>query len=162
MSSSSRDRPAVAYQRGRMTALLRVLGPTVAVIGVATILVGYATLPATVPTHFGVDAEADSFGPRWSVLVLAGIWVVVQLGVALLAAHPRWFNYPMPVTAGNAQRLYREGERMMVWLGVAVAATFAGLTLSVFDAGGGPLIVLGLAATVVAMIVGVTRLLRAG
>jgi uncharacterized membrane protein len=157
-----KDRPAADYERGRTTAILRVLGPAIAMVGIVLILVGYVGLPATIPTHFGIAGEADSFGPRWSVLVLAGIWIVMQAGVALLAAHPRAFNYPLPVTSANAQRLYREGERMIVWLGVAVAATFAGISLSVFDAPGGPLTVLGLAATFAAMIVGVTRLLRAG
>jgi hypothetical protein len=43
-----------------------------------------------------------------------------------LAAHLRAFNYPLPVTPANAQCLYREGERMIVWLGVA--ATVVGIT----------------------------------
>lgn len=157
-----KDRPAADYERGRVTAALRVLGPATAAIGVAIIVVGYGGLPATVPTHFGIAGEADDFGPRWSVLVLAGIWIVVQGGVALLAANPRAFNYPMPVTPANAQRLYREGERMMVWLGVAVAATFAGITLSIVGAPGGALTVLGVAATFAAMVVGIVRCLRAG
>lgn len=155
------DRPVADYERGRLTAILRVLGPAIAAIGVAAIMVGYVRLPATVSTHFGIAGEADSFGPRWSVLVLAGVWIVVQAGIALLATKPRVFNYPTPVTTANAQRLYREGERMIVWLGVAVAATFAGMTLSIFNAPGGPLTVLGLAATLAATIVGITRCLRA-
>ena len=155
-----RDRPFADYKRGQTTAILRVLGPAIAVIGVATIMVGYVRLPVTVPTHFGLAGEV--FGPRWSVLVLAGIWIVVQAGLSLLAANPRAFNYPTPVTPANAQRLYREGERMMVWLGVAVAATFAGMALSAFGASAGPLTVLGLAATFAATIVGITRCVRAG
>jgi uncharacterized membrane protein len=156
------DRPAREYRRGPVTAVLRLLGPAITAIGVVLIVVGYLGLPATVPTHFGVSGAADDVGPRWSVLVLAGVWIVIQTGLAQLAAHPRVVNYPMPVTPANAQRLYREGERMIVWLGVAVAVTFTGLSLSVFDGPGGPLTVLGLAATLAATIVGTVRCLRAG
>jgi uncharacterized membrane protein len=155
------DRPVENYERGPATAVLRVIGPLTAVIGAVVVVMNFVALPATVTTHFGIGGEADSFGPRWSVLVLAGVWLVLQTGIALLATKPRLVNYPTPVTTANAQRLYREGERMIVWLGVAVAMTFAGLTLSIFDAPGGPLTVLGVVVTFAATMVGIIRIMRA-
>jgi len=154
-------RPVADYKRGPVTTILRVLGPAIALIGVIIIIISYVGLPAVVPTHFGLAGEADNVGPRWSVLVLAGVWIVLQTGFALLAAHPRAFNYPAPITTVNAQRLYREGERMIVWLGVTLAVTFVGLTLSIFDEPGGLLTALGLAATFAATIVGIARCIRA-
>lgn len=159
---TSADRPPVTFERGPVTAFLRLLGPAIAAIGVLGIAVGYVGLPPTIPTHFGLTGEADSFGPRWSVLVLAAVWIVMQAGIAILAARPRLFNYPAPVTPANAQQLYREGERLMVWIGVALAATFAGMSLSLFGMSGIPLTVLGVIALVVVTLVGVVRSLRAG
>jgi hypothetical protein len=158
---SVRERPPVSYTRGPVTAALRYVGPAAALIGVVALAIGYTWLPETVPTHFGIAGEADDFGPRWSVLVLAGVWLVAQAGLALLSNRPQYFNYPSGVTQQNAQRLYREGERMLVWLGVAVAVTFAGPALTILGVQSMWLAVLGLIATFAAMIVGITRCLKA-
>jgi hypothetical protein len=133
-----------------------------ALIGVVAMVIGYLGLPEIVPTHFGITGDADAYGPRWNVLVLAGIWAGMQALFGLLATKPRLFNYPVPVTSENAQRLYREGERMLVWLGVALAAIFAGIGLLLFGLPGSLLTALGGAATVVITIVGVVRLMKAG
>jgi hypothetical protein len=156
------DRPPVGYERGPLTASLRLLGPAIALIGIVAMIIGYLGLPDTVPTHFGITGEADAYGPRWNVLVLAGVWALVQAMVSGLATHPRVFNYPVPVTAENAQRLYREGERMMVWLGLSLAVTFSGIALLTFGQPGGIPAGLGTAATVVVTIVGVVRCTKAG
>jgi len=154
-------RPLKNYTRGPVTTFLRVLGPLISAIGVVYITISFVALPATVPTHAGIGGEADSFGPRWSVWVLAGVWLALQSGIAFLAAKPQLFNYPTPVTTVNSQRLYREGERLIVWLGITVAVTFAGLTLSIFDAPGSALTVLGLVATFAVTIIGIVRITRA-
>ncbi|MGL5383593.1 MAG: SdpI family protein [Culicoidibacterales bacterium] len=39
-------------------------------IGIALV---YNTLPAEIPTHWGVNGEIDGYGPKWMQFVLAGI-----------------------------------------------------------------------------------------
>jgi uncharacterized membrane protein len=152
---------SATHIRGPVTSVLRFVGPAVAVLGVTAMLLGYTALPETVPTHFDIGGRADDFGPRWNVLVLAAVWIVLQLGIAFLATKPKLFNFPVPVTDENQGRLYREGERMLVWVGLALAVCFTGIALLVFDLPGGPLIAVGVAATFAATIVGIVRLLRA-
>jgi uncharacterized membrane protein len=127
----------------------------------AGILVAYPALPDTVAIHFGADGEADDWGPRWSILVLAGIMVLLSLALAAISTRPRRFNYPAEITEHNAQAVYREGERMLVGTLLFVQVIYLGIAWSVILGGGAPLIALGLAGLIGASAVGIVRLVRA-
>lgn len=138
-----------------------------AITGVVTTLAVYPFLPETIPTHFGVRGQADAYGPSWTILPLAALWLAMQALLAVFSHYPRVFNYPVPVTEENAQRLYREGERMLVWLALAQAPVFGGLLIEI-AAGGEASPGAGLAITAACllgmfgvMIVGIVRTLRA-
>lgn len=65
-------RPPRTYTTGPITRGLRAL-TVLAVLGTsAWILVRYPGLPDIVATHFDASGRPDSFGPRWSILVLGG------------------------------------------------------------------------------------------
>lgn len=163
---STSDRPASSRPGrtdgpGPVTWTLRLLG-VLASLGITVgILVAYPGLPDIIPTHIGVSGAADDWGPKLSILVLAGVMLALSIGLALLSARPRIFNYPIPVTEDNAQAVYREGERMMVWVLLALQAIYLGLAVSVVNAGGGAVIAIGAVAMVGAVVLGIIRLLRA-
>ena len=79
-------------------------------------------------------------------------------GLAWLSARPQFFNYPIPVTEVNAESVYREAERLMVWLSAAIVMFFAGTAMWIFGLSGGPLFVIGLIGVVVSLIVGIKRM----
>jgi uncharacterized membrane protein len=62
-----------------------------AVFGWAALLVvtlyWWASLPMTIPTHFGLDGQPDSYGPKETVFFLPGILVIL---LALFAAFSRY------------------------------------------------------------------------
>jgi hypothetical protein len=155
-----RTRPARTFETGPVTRILR-LAALVAVGAIAaSLVVRYPSMPELVPTHFGAGGEPDAWGSKASVLWLAGIMVVMTALVALLSARPRWCNYPTPVTEENAQRLYREGERTLVWLLVALTVVFGGLAHLV-GGGGVVLLGLGLAGVLASTAAGIVRMLGA-
>lgn len=129
------------------------------VAGIA-LLVAYPTLPEVVPTHFNFAGEPDAWGEPWNALVLAGVWLLLAVGLAVLSRHPRIFNYPVPLTEENAQRLYREGERLMVWTGLACGLTLGAGVGSMLGWAAAPLLVAGLTAMFVAVVVGVIRMFQ--
>ena len=118
-------------------------------------------MPEVVPVHFSVTGEADGWGSRSSVLWLAGGGVVLIGLIAWLSCKPNIFNYPMPITEHNAQAIYREGERMMVWLVAMVVAVFAGIAMLSAGVPGGLMLTASLVGMPVVLIVGVVRMLRA-
>jgi len=145
VSTKLKDRPARTYTTGKMTRALRY----VAVIGVGALSMyvafTYDGVPDTVPTHFGFTGEADDWGPKWSIWVLLGINVLMVGLIAWLSTRPQWLNYVSDITDDNAQRLYREGERMMVWMSVAIMVLSYGTVLSIYEIDT-PLLVVGLIA----------------
>lgn len=155
------ERPARTYATGAVTKGLRWLG-VLATLGItAWILVRYPSLPDTVATHFDVRGQADDWGPRWSILALGGIMALMALALAVLSTRPRGFNYPVAITADNAQAVYREGERMMVWTLLGVVGLYGGIAWATLATGGAPLLAVSLVGLIGASLLGIVRMVRA-
>lgn len=159
-------RPGKQYTTGPILRTLRILALLGAVVVTCWVLVLYSSLPDMVPTHFDLRGRPDDVGDRSSVLVVAALMVALTVFLAWLSARPRMLNYPVAVTEHNAQRLYRESERMLVATLLGLQAIYLGIVLSITGSGGGgastPIIVIGVLVMVGAVLVGVIRLARAG
>ena len=156
------DRPARTYRTGPVTRVLRWVSVLATIAITAWLLIAYPSLPETVATHFGPAGEADDWGPKWSLLVIAGVMVLLSLPLAAISTRPRGFNYPVEITESNAQTMYREGERLMVWTLLGMQVLYLGIAWSVILGGGGALLVLGIAGLIGASAVGIVRMVRAG
>lgn len=155
------QRPARTYATGPITRALRWF-TVLSTIGItAWLLVRYPSLPDTVATHFDASGQADDWGPKWSILVLAGIMVLLSLALAAMSTRPRGFNYPSEVTEDNAQAIYREGERMLVWTLLGMQMIYFGIAWSTLETGGGSLLAAGLVILIGAAVIGIIRLVRA-
>lgn len=159
---SAATRPARTYTTGAVTRALRALALVGTGVLTAWVLLTYPRLPAVVPTHFTLQGEPDAYGSRTSVLWLSAVMTALVALVAWLSTKPRHLSYPVPVTEENAQRLYREGERMMVWLLAALVVVYLGLALSDEDGPAAGLLILGLAGTAASTMVGLVRITGAG
>lgn len=162
-------RPERTYATAPGTRRIRRGAVWLTAIAVGIAAVRYAALPDQIPVHFNLAGEPDGWGSRSSILVLAGIGLVLVVGTALLSRYPRAFNYPREITEENAQRVYRAGEEMMVWVTAACAILFTGL-IGVVAFGNVPAIaengalVVGIYGTVGVIgttIAGVVRIMRA-
>ncbi|WP_340410462.1 DUF1648 domain-containing protein [Gordonia malaquae] len=153
-------RPAPDYRTGPITSAARWIGPAVTGIVTIVLLATYPSLPDEVPTHFNGVGEADSFGPRWSVLILAAIFTVIGALFPYLARKPQLFNLPVRVTEDNAQALYREGETMLVFMGVGLSLLYAGIGLAVHEIGGGIVLATGFTVMMGAVLIGLIRIFR--
>ena len=155
------DRPARTYRTGPVTRVLRWISVLAMAAITAWLLIAYPSLPETVATHFGPAGEADDWGPKWSLLVIAGVMVLLSLPLAAISTRPRGFNYPVEITESNAQTMYREGERLMVWTLLFLQVIYFGIGWSVVLGGGGPLLVIGVAGLLGASILAIVRMVRA-
>ena len=54
------------------------------------------------------------------LLIVSGVFGVLVVGILLVSHKPQWFNYMTVVTKTNAQEIYREGERLMVWMALVL------------------------------------------
>jgi uncharacterized membrane protein len=71
------------------------------------VLFSYGSLPATIPTHFGLGGAPDGWGPRWMIFILPAVGLSLCLVLTFLARIPHRLNYPWRVTEANAPRQYR-------------------------------------------------------
>lgn len=157
-------RPERTYVTGGLTRALRIAAWVPVLAAGILLLVRYPGLPETVPTHFGVGGQPDGWGPKWSIFVVFGMLTVLMVGISVLSRFPRVFNYSVAVTDENAQRVYRAGERLMVWLLGAMGVIVLGLTSASIepDGIGMPIVWMGVALTIFATVAGVVGTVRAG
>lgn len=155
------DRPRLAPAADPATTWVRRGGVIVSLALAAWACIRFFSLPEVVPVHFGGSGAPDAYGPRSSVLWLALIVVALTVGCAWVSKHPRLFNYPTPVTEENAARLYREGERMLVWLLVPMQLIFFAILQAVLLTGAVTWLVwVGLAGLLGVIIAGIVRMTR--
>ena len=157
----SQKRPAPDYVTGPVTRGLRLASLLGIVALTAYILVRYPALPEIVPIHFNFSGEADGFGDRSSLLWLSAVMFGSGALITWLSTKPNVFNYPAEITKANAQRLYREGERMMVWVLAGVAVVYLGIVLQTFADTGAAVLVVGMVGLLGSTLAGLVRMVIA-
>ncbi len=90
----------------------------------------YTALPETIPIHYGIDGQPDGYGPRWTVWILPAIGLVTYIGLAILTRFPHIYNYPVKITAENAESQYRMVCRFIRVLNTVIAGLFTYLTFA--------------------------------
>ncbi len=73
----------------------------------------YGELPAEIPTHFGINGEADAYGGKSSILWLFFMQLFLLILSVWSICHPQYYNMPVKITEKNAEPLYRLGRFFM-------------------------------------------------
>ncbi len=97
-------------------------------IGVALVWVllamYYDKLPATIYTHFNSAGAPDARGPKSSLIPLPIVTMMMYALFTALIRMPHIYNYPRPITPGNAERQYSNAVALMYWLRAEVVWIF--------------------------------------
>lgn len=161
--ATKEKRPERSYKTDELTRVVRWVSWVPVAFAAGLLVVSYPSLPDLVPTHFGLDGRPDAWGPKSDTVWLLAALTIPIVAIHVLSRYPRSFNYPTRVTDANAQRLYREGERMLVWLQFMVGWLLFSIILSFIDPAAGQVVmVIAIAGLLVALAVGMMRLVRAG
>ncbi len=88
----------------------------------------WATLPGTIPVHYGFSGRPDAWGGKIELLELPVVSILLYLGLTLLARYPHKLNYPWTITERNAEQQYRLAKSLvgavkglLVWLFTAIS-----------------------------------------
>jgi len=88
----------------------------------------WATLPGTIPVHYGFSGRPDAWGGKIELLELPAVSILLYLGLTLLARYPHKLNYPWTITERNAEQQYRLAKSLvsavkglLVWLFTAIS-----------------------------------------
>lgn len=116
--------PKIALELTLADRLLEALAALfVLLLGVVP-LVYYGDLPESIPQHYNAAGEVDIYGPKYLLLVLAGVGVLLYGLMTWVGRHPHWFNYPIAITPENAEHQYRIATRLMRMLKLMVVLLF--------------------------------------
>lgn len=83
-----------------------------------------SSLPAIIPTHFGVDGRPDGWGGKGTLLMLPILSAVLYVGITILERFPWTYNYPVEITEENAAGQYKLARRMLEWVKTVIIAVF--------------------------------------
>lgn len=120
------DRPVLDLPRSPLEAGLEAIALVGVTMGFAQLAVAWSGLPPVVPVHFDLSGEPNGWGPRWLLWIVPAISAVVWGGLSWAQRlGPHRFNYPWPITAGNAAAQYRLARTLLVAVKAATAALLA-------------------------------------
>ena len=114
----------------------------------------WASLPSTIPVHYGFSGQPDAWGGKVELLALPVVSVLLYLGLTWLARYPHKLNYPRTITERNAEQQYRLAKSLvgsvkalLIWLFTAIS--WQTIRVAVGQTG-------GLGGAFVALILGIT------
>lgn len=85
----------------------------------------YGQQPESVPVHFGIFGEPDSWACKWTILISPAISIVLYAGMTILGRYPHLYNYPWPVTPENAAAQYQLTRSLLIWVKAEITCLFA-------------------------------------
>ena len=109
--------------------LLGVFGPLVWLGAV------WSSLPAKLPSHFGLDGMPNHYASRDMVLLIAGFSIGMYFLLFLVQRYPHRMNLPRPVGDPDRPRVEALGVEMIGWLRLELAWTFAYILWAVVQVG---------------------------
>ncbi len=122
------ERPKLHIEWSHMDYVMEALAFTGAVSGVLIAVAHFGELPDRIPIHFDGRGEPNGWGPR------AAVWLIPLLGLGLyvmmtfMNRFPHTFNYPVKITAENAEYHYRLTTRLIRFLKTFICVAFALIT----------------------------------
>lgn len=98
----------------------------------AVAVFGMLTLPDTIPTHFNMRGEADSWGSPATLLICPIVNVILLAMISLIAhkVSPSVWNMPFQVAPQRAERVYQEMGNMIFALELEMSAFFLYITVT--------------------------------
>ncbi len=91
-------------------------------------MVKYSHLPSIIPTHYGLNGQADGFGHKSTIYLLPGITTAIAILFSVLCKYPHKFNYLTRIDASNARQQYASALRLMRFLQFFITCIFGYLT----------------------------------
>jgi len=90
--------------------------------------INYSFLPDIVPIHFDSTGNPNGYSNKFSLWILPGIALLVNIFFTVLGRYPHVFNYPERITEENALFHYTLGTRLLRWLKVSINLVFLFIT----------------------------------
>lgn len=85
----------------------------------------YNKLPNTIAIHYNGLGEIDSYGPKWSVIILPIIASLLYGILIWLTKRPHIFSYPNEITTENALKSYTNASKLVRCISLLIVVVCA-------------------------------------
>lgn len=137
------ERPKIKIESGKIDLTLETIGVLGLTVTFLLLILNYNDLPEIMPGHFNAAGQSDGFGNKAILWALPGAALTLYILMTIVLRYPHVFNYPMEITAENAERQYRNAVMMMRVLKTLLVFVFSYLTYAVIQNGLGKMDGLG-------------------
>lgn len=120
----NRYRPVLPIPRTPFETLLEALTVLGIITTIAITVWGWLTLPAIIPTHYGLSGAPNAYGGKGSLLILPILTIGLSALLTILCRYPHRYNYPWPITPENAPRQYYLARLLLRWITLELVCTF--------------------------------------
>jgi uncharacterized membrane protein len=126
-------RPIIELEKTQKDKVLNILSYSFLSLLWLTVVYNYTALPETIPTHFNIKGEADAYGSKFSLIILAVVGTVIFTILSYLVNKPHLYNYLTKITEYNAKAQYALASGMIRYLRFAVVLLFTIILILVLD-----------------------------
>ena len=116
--------PSTLWQR-----VLGVLAPAVLLGSIVFILIRWPQLPPQIPSNYNAAGEVTGYSSRGLLFLMPVIGLFGDLSIALAGRFPKSWNTGVRITLYNRVRVYRLVRDMLAELRLALALSFAVITV---------------------------------
>lgn len=116
--------PTTLWQR-----VLGILAPAVLLGSIAFILIRWPQLPPQIPSNYNAAGEVTGYSSRGLLFLMPAIGLFGDLSIALAGRFPKSWNTGVRITLYNRVRVYRLVRDMLAELRLALALSFAVITV---------------------------------
>lgn len=116
--------PTTLWQR-----ILGILAPVVLLGSIIFILIRWPQLPPQIPSNYNAAGEVTGYSSRGLLFLMPAIGLFGDLSIALAGRFPKSWNTGVRITLYNRVRVYRLVRDMLAELRLALALSFAVITV---------------------------------
>ncbi|MGB5105798.1 MAG: DUF1648 domain-containing protein [Candidatus Zixiibacteriota bacterium] len=125
--AAKNERPRPDIPRTRVDFAFEIIAVVGLLTGLFNLIFDFSKLPESIPTHFNFKGDADNWGGKDSLWILAGLLVVIYVSLSLVPRIPHLYNYPFEITNENAERQYRLARQFITLLKAEIVWLFTAI-----------------------------------
>ncbi len=110
------DRPIIKIPLTRPELILEFIATISLLLMIVTIMISWSSIPEIVPKHFNITGEIDAWGKKNLLFSPITLAVITYTLLSVLTRFPHIYNYPVIITAENAERQYRTARTLITAL----------------------------------------------
>ena len=127
------NRPMIKVKTGFVDIIIELVGLLSLILLVALPVFYYDIIPETIPRHYNMSGDADSNSSKVLLWGLPLIGMVLHIGIRWITKFPHLLNYPLVITAENADYQYKNSARMLRVLNTFITGILCYITYGTIE-----------------------------